>query len=135
MTDPPPTEVEITLAIEKVDDQDAWRRAAARKLKMPPVRIASLELLKKSIDARRAPVRFRLRLAVGIDALQAPREPGKREFAAISGQAKRVIIVGCGQAGMFAALRFLQLGYQPVILERGNDVSACRWPPFCGRER
>jgi uncharacterized FAD-dependent dehydrogenase len=127
MTDPPPTEVEITLAIEKVDDQDAWRRAAARKLKMPPVRIASLELLKKSIDARRAPVRFRLRLAVGIDAPQVPREPGKSEFASVSAQAKRVIIVGCGPAGMFAALRFLQLGYQPVILERGKDVSARRF--------
>ena len=60
-------EVDITLGVDKGDDQEAWRRRVARRLRIPPVRVASLELLKKSIDARKVPVQYRLRLRVGID--------------------------------------------------------------------
>lgn len=120
-------EVDVSLAIDKADDLDAWRRAAARKLKMPPVRIASMALLKKSIDARKAPVKFQLRLAVGIDAPLAAEETEPPRFPSVSSSAKRVVIVGCGPAGMFAALRCLQLGLQPIILERGKDASARRF--------
>ncbi len=121
------TEVEISLAIEKVDDQDAWRRSAARRLKIPPSRIVSVFLLKKSVDARRAPVVFRLRLAVGLDTPLPPQEPDLHRFNVLSGEARKVVIVGCGPAGMFAALRCIQLGLQPVVLERGKDASARRF--------
>ncbi len=59
--------VEVSLAPDDVEDEEAWRKAAARALKVPPKRIAGLRLRKKSIDARRRPVRFRLRLEVGVD--------------------------------------------------------------------
>ncbi len=60
-------EVDITLALEKLEDQSAWRRAVSRKIGIKPDRVASVELLKKSVDARKFPVRFKLRLLVGID--------------------------------------------------------------------
>ena len=120
-------EVDVSLALDKVDDQEAWRRAAARRLKISPARIASLSLLKKSIDARKAPVRFRLRLLVGIGMPLPPQEPQCPVFPEISSRARRVVIVGCGPAGMFAALRCLQLGLCPVILERGKDASTRRF--------
>ncbi len=122
-----PREVDITLAIAKGDDQDAWRRAVARSLNLPPTRVASVELLKKSIDARKAPVRYRLRLLVGIDTPVPPEKRVSPSFSRISSQARRVVIVGCGPAGMFAALRCIQLGLCPVILERGKDVSTRRF--------
>ena len=56
---PDSQEVDVSLAVDKLDDQEAWRKAAARRLKISPSRIASVSLLKKSIDARKAPVRFR----------------------------------------------------------------------------
>ncbi|MBJ07076.1 MAG: FAD-binding protein [Verrucomicrobiaceae bacterium] len=120
-------EVDVSLALDKVEDQEAWRRAVARKLRVAPARIASVSLLKKSIDARKAPVRFRLRLQVGIGAALPPLEPERPVFPKVSSPSRRVLIVGCGPAGMFAALRCLQLGLCPVIVERGKDVSARRF--------
>ena len=120
-------EVDITLAVDKGDDQEAWRRAVARRLNFPPARVASVELLKRSVDARKAPVRFRLRLLVGIDSPLPPENPAPPSFSVLSPQARRVVIVGCGPAGIFAALRCIQLGLCPIILEQGKDVSARRF--------
>ena len=120
-------EVDITLAIEKLEDQDAWRRAAARKIGVQPERIESMELLKKSIDARKFPVRFKLRILAGVDEVVPAAQLGAPSFPRISGDSPRILIVGCGPAGMFAALRCLQLGLRPVILERGKDASARRF--------
>jgi len=120
-------EVDITLALEKLEDQEAWRRAVARKVGMKPDRVASVELLKKSVDARKFPVRFKLRLLVGIDEEIPAQELAVPSFPLASESAPRVLVVGCGPAGMFAALRCLQLGLCPIILERGKDASARRF--------
>ena len=120
-------EVDITLGVDKGDDQEAWRRVVARRLSMPPARVASLELLKKSIDARKVPVQYRLRLRVGIDEPLPPGEVESPSFPRLGGNVARVVIVGCGPAGIFAALRCIQLGLRPVILERGKDASARRF--------
>ena len=120
-------EVDITLALEKLEDQEAWRRAVARKIDMKPDRVASVELLKKSVDARKFPVRFKLRLLVGIDEKIPAQELAVPSFPQASESAPRVLVVGCGPAGMFAALRCLQLGLCPIILERGKDASARRF--------
>ncbi len=120
-------EVDITLGVDKGDDQEAWRRAVARRLRIPPVRVASLELLKKSIDARKLPVQHRLRLRVGIDEPLPPGEVEVPSFSRLCQDASGIVIVGCGPAGIFAALRCIQLGLRPVILERGKDASARRF--------
>lgn len=120
-------EVDITLALEKLEDQGAWRRAVARKIGVKPDRVASVELLKKSVDARKFPVRFKLRLLVGIDEKIPAEELIVPSFPQASESAPRVLVIGCGPAGMFAALRCLQLGLCPIILERGKDASARRF--------
>lgn len=120
-------EVDITLALEKLEDQGAWRRAVARKIGIKPDRVASVELLKKSVDARKFPVRFKLRLLVGIDEKIPAEELTVPSFPQASESAPRVLVIGCGPAGMFAALRCLQLGLCPIILERGKDASARRF--------
>lgn len=120
-------EVDITLALEKLEDQEEWRRAVARKIGIKPDRVASVELLKKSVDARKFPVRFQLRLLVGIDEKIPAEELAVPSFPQASESAPRVLVVGCGPAGMFAALRCLQLGLCPIILERGKDASARRF--------
>ncbi len=119
--------VDITLPLAASEDPEAWRRAAARRLKVPPRRIADMRLVKHSIDARRRPVKVQLRLEVGLD------EPLPEAVAAtwqappLAAGARRVVIVGCGPAGMFAALRCLELGMKPIVLERGKDASARRF--------
>ena len=54
------SEVDITLAVDKGDDQEAWRRSGGPEVEdlSTGARVASVELLKRSIDARKAPVQF-----------------------------------------------------------------------------
>ena len=102
-------------------------RPAARKLRCHPKQIREMRLLKESIDARKNPVKFQLRLQVGVDEDLPVEEVPEYEAPKVSDDAKTVIIVGCGPAGMFAALRCLELGLKPIVLERGKDASARRF--------
>ena len=82
-------------------------------------------VIRRSIDARRGKVKFRLRVRLFID------EP-VTEFVVPSSvlpevmDGEPVYIVGCGPAGLFAALQCVLQGQRPVILERGKDVRARR---------
>jgi uncharacterized FAD-dependent dehydrogenase len=119
--------VDIILGIERSEDQEAWRKKAARKLRVHPSQIKDMRLRKHSIDARQKDIKVQLRIEVGID-MALPSEPEYMPaYPDISSSKKKMIIIGCGPAGMFAALRALELGYKPVILERGKDASARRF--------
>ncbi|MBK1834035.1 NAD(P)/FAD-dependent oxidoreductase [Roseibacillus ishigakijimensis] len=121
------TTVDIVVSVENRREEETWRKAAARKLKCHPKKIRGLRVLKESIDARRAPVKFQLRLQVAVDEdLPAEDEP-RYQAPAVAPGARKVLIVGCGPAGMFAALRCLELGLQPIVLERGKDASTRRF--------
>ena len=81
-----------------------------------------LQFLKKSIDARHGKVKFHLRYKVFIG--ENPQESEKKSFnwKKIDGN-KTVLIVGSGPAGLFGALKLLESGIKPVILERGAQTS------------
>lgn len=119
--------VEIMLPPERAEDEAAWRKAAARKIGVRPDRIGGLRLVKESIDARRKPVKMRLRLEVAVDGELAAPEIFDWKAKPLAAGAKRVVIVGSGPAGMFAALRCIELGMRPLVLERGKDASARRF--------
>jgi uncharacterized FAD-dependent dehydrogenase len=119
--------VDIILPLAVSEDQSAWRDAAAEKLKIAASRIKSLKLRKHSIDARQRTIKVQLRLELGIDAeLPADQHPAWT-CAPLAAKAKTAVIIGCGPAGMFAALRCLERGIKPIILERGKDASARRF--------
>ena len=117
----------MILPPEQSEDPEAWRRAAAAKLDVPVEKIVEARMRKHSIDARRRPVKIQLRLEVGMNGPLEPDAPVVAEYPAVGPGARRVIIIGCGPAGMFAALRCLELGMKPVILERGKDASTRRF--------
>ncbi|MDP0489985.1 MAG: FAD-binding protein, partial [Verrucomicrobiota bacterium JB023] len=119
--------VDITVAVERREDEAEWKKRAARKAGVSPKRIQGLRLVKESIDARKAPVRYQLRLEVAIDEPLSPDPIPAFTAPSLTSSAKTVVIVGCGPAGMFAALRCLELGYKPIVLERGKDASARRF--------
>ncbi len=88
--------------------------------------LTGYKILKKSIDARGNQVFINLSLQAYINEPFDPK-PGKIfAFRDVSLAKNKVIIIGAGPAGLFAALRLLELGVQPVILERGKDVKARR---------
>lgn len=119
--------VDITLPLEQSEEAELWKKRAARKLKIHPNAIDDIRLIKRSIDARKTPVRIQLRLEVSLDG-PLPQEPAlEPRYAPLGSGAKRLVIVGSGPAGLFAALRAIELGWKPVVLERGKDAIARRF--------
>lgn len=119
--------VDVILPLAESEDERVWKRAVAQKLGIEPDRIRELRLRKHSIDARKPRIKVQLRLEVGIDA-ELPEEPTPvAEYPIVKPGASTVIIVGCGPAGLFAALRCLEHGRKPIVLERGKDASARRY--------
>ncbi len=119
--------VDINLSLVASEDDGARRKAVARKLRVKPERIQAMRLIKHSIDARRSDVRIQLRMEVGVGCELPEYVAPEPSYVTVSEGAPRVIIVGCGPAGMFAALRCIELGRRPIILERGKDASARRF--------
>lgn len=121
------TELDIHLPLRKAASEESRRKAVAGLLAISPRRLTGMRLLKESIDARRRPVCKQLRLLVAVDEPLPPAEIPRREYTPLPPGARRVIIVGSGPGGLFAALRCLELGLKPIVLERGKDVSARRF--------
>ncbi|MGB1260676.1 MAG: FAD-dependent monooxygenase, partial [Akkermansiaceae bacterium] len=119
--------VDIILPLESSEDQALWRKKCARKLGVPPRAIREMRLRKHSLDARKREIKVQLRLEVAVGCDLPPEPECQADYTTLPSGAKRVVIVGCGPAGMFAALRLIELGVKPVLLERGKDASSRRF--------
>jgi uncharacterized FAD-dependent dehydrogenase len=117
-------ETEITCLPEQHEDEAVLKSLAASSLNISPQRITGIHLLKRSIDARGRKVVYRMQVKVFID------EPCSPEVYTVNypdvKNAKQVIIVGAGPAGLFAALQCIEMGLKPIILERGKPVKERR---------
>jgi hypothetical protein len=88
--------------------------------------ITGFNLLKRSLDARGRQPHVLLTVRVFIGEAFQEIEPERIPFPDVSRADKQVIIVGAGPAGLFAALRLIEKGIRPVLLERGKDVRSRR---------
>lgn len=115
--------VDIALLPREANDPVIVREAAAEAAGMALHTVRASPVLKRSIDARSKQPLVRLRVRVS-DEEEAPPTPAPGLPDVRS--AEPVIIVGCGPAGLFAALRCIEHGLRPILLERGKDVRARR---------
>jgi uncharacterized protein len=106
-------------------DDATIRRVLAEECGVRTKQITGYKVQKRSIDARSRQARYILQIEVFIDEPISGEEifdPQLRNVA----NAPHVVIIGAGPAGLFAALRLINLGAKPVILERGKDVRSRR---------
>jgi len=115
--------IQLNVSPETAADETAIRRLAGSLSGIPPSGISFLRIIRKSIDARKRDIIVNLEIEVfsGIDLPVPAITPFNHQN--VEGKPE-VIIVGAGPAGLFAALRLIELGIRPVIIERGKDVSA-----------
>ena len=83
--------------------------------------ITALRILRRSIDARQRTIFVNLKVRVFINEQPQNDEYQHTEYPDVSGR-PQVIVVGAGPGGLFAALRLIELGLCPIVLERGKDV-------------
>lgn len=113
-------EIEIALVPEAIDDEKRILNEGSKKLRIPVQRIQGFHIRKRSIDARGKQVLFRLRIVYFIDEpVSLPDFHSKLKDVS---QAKPVIIIGAGPAGLFAAYHCLERGLKPIVIERGKKV-------------
>ncbi len=112
-------QVRVTLLEEK--KEDILKLKASKMLNINFKDINAVKILRKSIDARKSIIIFNYKIAVYINE-QVPTSNGYEfDYKDVS-KAKAIHIIGFGPAGMYAALRCIELGYKPVVLERGKNV-------------
>ena len=83
--------------------------------------ITHLRILRRSIDARQRTIFVNLRIRVYINEMPEDDVYQHTDYPDVSGR-PQVIVVGAGPGGLFAALRLIELGLRPIVLERGKDV-------------
>ena len=114
--------VRLVLAPAEAADPAKYTARAAREARVEQSRVAFSRVVGRSVDARRGAVKVLLTVELFLD--DAPPPPPVAFDYPYVGAARPVVIVGAGPAGLFAALRLIESGLRPVILERGRDVSA-----------
>ncbi|SHF90951.1 hypothetical protein SAMN03080594_10969 [Arenibacter palladensis] len=112
-------QLRTTLLEESVDD--ILRKKASKYLGIPMEEISAVNVLRKSIDARKSTIYFNYKVSVYINEPAPKNKEYKFDYKDVS-KAKKIHIIGFGPAGMYAALRCIELGYRPIVLERGKNV-------------
>ena len=108
-------------------EQKLLSETIARQLRLSPSDINSWRITRRSIDARKRNVLVNLsvRVATGDD-LEISPDLKPASFKVIKPESPRIVIVGAGPAGLFAALKAVTYGICPVLIERGRDVDSRR---------
>ena len=114
-------ELQLRLLPEQAANEQALKQAVCRETGDTLSGVRAVRILKRSIDARQRTIYINIKLRAFInEEPEAPEYP-LTEYGDVSG-GKPVIVVGAGPAGLFAALRLIELGLRPIVIERGKNV-------------
>ncbi len=112
----------LKLLPSEAANDDIIKNVIARSTGKKESEITGFHLQKKSVDARGKQTFINLTLKAFIDEPFRQREISKVVFKDVTQALKKVIVIGAGPAGLFAALKLIEQRIQPIILERGKDV-------------
>ena len=114
-------EYQIRVVPEVAAQEDRLRSWLADEYGFDVRTICGVRILKRSIDARQRQIYVNLKVRVYINELPHDDEYVRTDYPNVEGR-PQVIVVGAGPGGLFAALRLIELGLRPIVLERGKDV-------------
>ena len=115
-----PKTVTLQLSPKQAADEKFYLTQVAHRLGIRQSDIALARVIKRSIDARQRMAKVNLTLEIYVDKEPQP-APLHFDYPSVE-HGTEVIVVGSGPAGLFASLRLIELGYKPIMLERGKAV-------------
>jgi uncharacterized protein len=118
--------ITIKIAPSEAGHEAGMKRALANELSVNVSEITGYEINKRSLDARGRQAWYQLSVKVFINEPFQPTVFILPELKDVSRARSKVVIIGAGPAGLFAALKLIELGIKPIIIERGKDVRARR---------
>ncbi len=114
--------IQLTLSPEEAYKSSIYTRIAIQRSGVSDDEIKNIRIVKRSIDARGRNIKVNLTLELELMSDKEQEQPSY-SWGDVSGK-REVIIIGSGPGGLFAALRLIELGLKPIVLERGKDVSS-----------
>ena len=114
-------EYQIRILPEQAASEEGIKRYLAKEKGLDVRTLNQVRVLKRSIDARQRTIFVNLKVRAYINEFPQDDQFVHTEYPDVSSR-PRVIVVGEGPGGLFASLRLIELGYRPIVLERGKDV-------------
>ena len=114
-------ELNMRVLPEVAANEDKLRECVAREIGFEAREIEAVRVLRRSIDARQRIIQVNLKVRAYIRELPSEPEYTRVEYGDVH-RGKPVVVVGAGPGGLFAALRLIELGMRPVVVERGKNV-------------
>lgn len=114
-------EYQIRVLPEKAANENILKEYISYDKKLDIRTIKAIRILKRSIDARQRTIMVNLKVRLYINEVPKDDEYIHIDYKNVSDK-KQVIVVGAGPGGLFAALKLIELGYRPIIVERGKNV-------------
>lgn len=113
----------LRLTPEQAATDENLRESLVRETGLDARRISGVRVVRRSIDARQRQVVVNVTARVWLDEEMPATAFEPIEYPSVEGR-PAVIVVGAGPGGLFAALRLIELGLRPIVVERGKDVHA-----------
>lgn len=114
-------EYQLRILPEQAASEQSLKTYISREKGLDIRTINAVRVLKKSIDARQRTIYVNVKVQVFINEVPDTQEYTPTEYKNVSGK-PQVIVVGAGPGGLFAALRLIELGLRPIVIERGKNV-------------
>lgn len=118
-------EISLNVSPKIASDENLLLATIKQKSLSKDFDVNSFRIVRRSIDARKKPIKVNLKLIIS-DQKEIPIESEKHIYKKLPENAPQVVIIGAGPAGLFAALRAVEHGVRPIVIERGKDVDSRR---------